>query len=69
VLESLWGQLGGGGGEIVPDAADALAAARSRAGAGGAVLVTGSIYLLAELVGRSEKRPQRPLQRPLQGPR
>jgi dihydrofolate synthase/folylpolyglutamate synthase len=53
VLESLWGQLGGGGGEVVLDPADAVAAARARAGAGGAVLVTGSIYLLAELVGRS----------------
>jgi dihydrofolate synthase / folylpolyglutamate synthase len=52
VLESLWRQLGGSGGQIVPDSVDALATARSRAGAGGAVLVTGSIYLLAELVGR-----------------
>jgi dihydrofolate synthase/folylpolyglutamate synthase len=52
VLESLWGQLGGTGGEIVLDPADAVARARSRAGAAaaGAVLVTGSIYLLGELV-------------------
>jgi dihydrofolate synthase/folylpolyglutamate synthase len=53
VLESLWSQLGGNAAEIVPDPVRALEAARLRAGASGAVLVTGSIYLLAELVGRS----------------
>ena len=61
VLESLWrqlaserppGQLGGHGGEVVADPAGAVARARSRVGADGAVLVTGSIYLLAELVGQ-----------------
>ena len=52
VLESLWTQLGGSGAEIVADPARALEVARSRAADGGAVLVTGSIYLLAELVGR-----------------
>jgi dihydrofolate synthase/folylpolyglutamate synthase len=51
VLESLWGQLGGRGGEVAADPAKAVAAARRRAGRDGAVLVTGSIYLLAELVG------------------
>ncbi len=50
VLESLWGQLGGRAAEVVPDPVEAVAAARRRAGADGAVLVTGSIYLLAELV-------------------
>jgi dihydrofolate synthase/folylpolyglutamate synthase len=52
VLHSLWGQLGGPGGEVVADPADAVATARSRVGPEGAVLVTGSIYLLADLVGR-----------------
>jgi dihydrofolate synthase / folylpolyglutamate synthase len=51
VLESLWRQIGGRGAEIVGDPAEALETARSRAGADGAVLVTGSIYLLAELIG------------------
>ena len=37
----------------MPDPAEALAAARERAGGDGAVLVTGSIYLLAELVRRA----------------
>jgi dihydrofolate synthase / folylpolyglutamate synthase len=52
VLESLWGQLGGTGGEVVADPSGAVEAARERAGRQGAVLVTGSIYLLAELVGK-----------------
>lgn len=56
VLESLWRQLGGPGGEIVGDPAAALEAARRRAGDTGAVLVTGSIYLLAELEGDSASR-------------
>ncbi len=56
VLESLWGQLGGDEAEIVPDPVEALARARERAGAHGAVLVTGSIYLLAELAGRSRSQ-------------
>ena len=50
VLESLWRQLGGQNGEVAADPARALHAARRRAGRDGAVLVTGSIYLLAELV-------------------
>jgi len=49
VLESLWRQAGGRGGEVVPDPVDALARARAAAGAGGAVIVTGSIYLLSDL--------------------
>jgi dihydrofolate synthase / folylpolyglutamate synthase len=52
VLDSLWGQLGGSAAEILPEPAAALAAARERAGGAGAVLVTGSIYLLADLVSR-----------------
>jgi dihydrofolate synthase/folylpolyglutamate synthase len=49
VLESLWRQAGGGHAEVVADPVAALAGARAAAGAGGAVLVTGSIYLLADL--------------------
>jgi dihydrofolate synthase / folylpolyglutamate synthase len=56
VLESLWRQLGGAAGEVVPEPADAVATARERAGASGAVLVTGSIYLLAELVAQAGRR-------------
>jgi dihydrofolate synthase/folylpolyglutamate synthase len=40
--------------ESVADAIDALARARQLAGAGGAVLVTGSLYLLRDLFGRLE---------------
>jgi dihydrofolate synthase/folylpolyglutamate synthase len=36
--------------EVVPDPAEAVARARERAGEDGAVLVTGSLYLLADLV-------------------
>jgi len=50
VLESLWRQLGGRGGEVAADPAKAVTAARRRAGRDGALLITGSIYLLAELV-------------------
>jgi dihydrofolate synthase/folylpolyglutamate synthase len=50
VLESHWRQLGGRDGEVLLDPAEALARARERAGEDGAVLVTGSIYLLAGLI-------------------
>ena len=40
--------------ESVPDATKALDHARQLAGAGGAVLVTGSLYLLRDLFGRLE---------------
>jgi dihydrofolate synthase/folylpolyglutamate synthase len=60
VLESLWRQLGGRDAEIVPDPSAAVAAARERAGAGGAVLVTGSIYLLGALVGEEQAYFTRP---------
>jgi dihydrofolate synthase/folylpolyglutamate synthase len=56
VLESLWRQLDGEQGEVVLDPEQALARARERAGSEGAVLVTGSIYLLADLVARGAVR-------------
>ena len=49
VLESLWRQVGGRDGEIVADPVAALARARLAAGQDGAVLATGSIYLLSDL--------------------
>jgi dihydrofolate synthase/folylpolyglutamate synthase len=49
-LTSLWEQLGGGPCETVPDPRAALARAREIAGPQGAVVATGSIYLIADLV-------------------
>jgi dihydrofolate synthase / folylpolyglutamate synthase len=49
VLDSLWRQVGGGEAEIVGDPVAALARARAEAGERGAVLATGSIYLLSDL--------------------
>jgi dihydrofolate synthase / folylpolyglutamate synthase len=49
VLESLWRQVGGRDGEIVADPVAALERARLTAGQDGAVLATGSIYLLSDL--------------------
>jgi dihydrofolate synthase/folylpolyglutamate synthase len=49
-LSSLAEKLGGPPGETVPDPRAALARARELAGPGGAVLATGSIYLIADLV-------------------
>jgi dihydrofolate synthase/folylpolyglutamate synthase len=49
-LESLSAQLGGPPSETAPDPHTALARARELAGPGGAVLATGSIYLVADLV-------------------
>ena len=49
-LASLAEQLGGPPGEIVADPDEAVARARALAGPGGAVLATGSIYLIADLV-------------------
>jgi folylpolyglutamate synthase/dihydropteroate synthase len=43
--------------EAVPDPADALGLARELAGADDAVLVTGSLYLLADLIVRLEHVP------------
>ena len=50
VLESLNRQLSGPASEVVTDPVAALARARALAGRDGAVLVTGSIYLLSDLV-------------------
>jgi len=49
-LQSLARQLGGPPTEIVPDAHAALARARALAGPEGAVLATGSLYLVGELL-------------------
>jgi dihydrofolate synthase/folylpolyglutamate synthase len=49
-LTSLWEQLGGAPAETVADPGAALARARESAGPGGAVVATGSIYLIADLV-------------------
>jgi dihydrofolate synthase/folylpolyglutamate synthase len=49
-LEALAENLGGPPGERVADPLAAVARARSLAGPGGAVLATGSIYLVADLV-------------------
>ena len=49
-LHSLATQLGGPPSEIVPDPRAALERARELAGAAGAVLATGSIYLIADLL-------------------
>jgi len=49
-LESLSEQLGGPSSETVAHPRKALARARELAGSRGAVLVTGSIYLIADLV-------------------
>ena len=49
-LTSLWEQLGGAAPETVADPRAALARAREIAGPAGAVVATGSIYLIADLV-------------------
>jgi dihydrofolate synthase/folylpolyglutamate synthase len=61
VLESLWRQVGGAEAEIVADPVAALERARARAEDRGAVLATGSIYLLADLAraGATHGRPPR----------
>jgi dihydrofolate synthase / folylpolyglutamate synthase len=58
-LASLWAQLGGAGGAesvLEADPRRALARARELAGAGGVVLATGSIYLVADLLAPSGQR-------------
>jgi dihydrofolate synthase/folylpolyglutamate synthase len=55
-LASLAEQLGGPPSEIVRDPRRAVARARELAGAGGAVLATGSIYLVADLLGDPARR-------------
>jgi dihydrofolate synthase / folylpolyglutamate synthase len=49
-LQSLAAQLGGPPSTVVPDPRRAVESARELAGSEGAVLVTGSIYLIADLV-------------------
>jgi dihydrofolate synthase/folylpolyglutamate synthase len=69
-LQSLWRQLGGPAAHVEADPAQAVAAAIRAAGREGAVVVTGSIYLLSDLLrgsltsalrsraaGRSERGP------------
>jgi dihydrofolate synthase/folylpolyglutamate synthase len=55
-LASLAAQLGGPPSEIVPDPRAALARARALAGPDGAVLATGSIYLVADLLSEPGRR-------------
>jgi dihydrofolate synthase/folylpolyglutamate synthase len=55
-LESLAAQLGGPPSEIVPDPRAAVARARELAGPDGAVLATGSIYLIADLLAERGRR-------------
>ena len=55
-LASLAEQLGGPASEIVPDPRAAVARAQELAGDDGAVLATGSIYLVADLLGEPGRR-------------
>ena len=55
-LESLATKLGARSTEIVADPHEALSRARTRAGAEGAVVATGSIYLVADLVSEGTGR-------------
>jgi dihydrofolate synthase / folylpolyglutamate synthase len=55
-LASLAAQLGGPRSEIVAEPHAAVARARELAGPDGAVLATGSIYLVADLVGDPARR-------------
>jgi dihydrofolate synthase/folylpolyglutamate synthase len=60
-LASLWSQLEGGSAQVVPEPAEALARAIREAGPDGAVLVTGSLYLLSQLIreGGAQRRSNR----------
>ncbi len=55
-LQSLAGQLHGPPSEVVRDPHAALARARELAGPGGVVIVTGSIYLVADLLAPAGRR-------------
>ena len=55
-LDSLWAQVGGGASEIAADPAAAVTRARALAGPDGAVLATGSIYLVADLLAEPGRR-------------
>jgi dihydrofolate synthase/folylpolyglutamate synthase len=58
-LESLCRQLGGPPAEIAATPSAALERARALAGSAGAVLVTGSIYLLSDMVRDAGVRGER----------
>jgi dihydrofolate synthase/folylpolyglutamate synthase len=55
-LSSLWDQLGGPAGEIEGDPRQAVERARALAGEEGAVVATGSIYLVADLLSEPGRR-------------
>ena len=55
-LASLWTQVGGGASEIAADPHAAVARAQALAGPDGAVLATGSIYLVADLLAEPGRR-------------
>jgi dihydrofolate synthase/folylpolyglutamate synthase len=55
-LASLWSQLGGPAGEIEPRPHEAVRRARELAGPDGAVVATGSIYLVADLLAEPGAR-------------
>jgi dihydrofolate synthase/folylpolyglutamate synthase len=55
-LASLAAQLGGPAAEIVSDPRTAVARAQELAGPDGAVLATGSIYLVADLLSDPARR-------------
>jgi dihydrofolate synthase/folylpolyglutamate synthase len=55
-LASLWAQVGGGTSEIVADPRAAVRRAQALAGPDGAVLATGSIYLVADLLAEPGRR-------------
>jgi alkylation response protein AidB-like acyl-CoA dehydrogenase len=55
-LASLWNQLGGPPGEIEADPRSAVERARALAGENGAVVATGSIYLVADLLSEPGRR-------------
>jgi dihydrofolate synthase/folylpolyglutamate synthase len=55
-LASLWTQVGGGVSEIAAEPHAAVARAQALAGPDGAVLATGSIYLVADLVAEPGRR-------------
>ncbi|HET9737079.1 MAG TPA: cyanophycin synthetase [Solirubrobacteraceae bacterium] len=55
-LASLWAQVGGGASEIAAEPRAAVRRAQELAGPEGAVLATGSIYLVADLVAEPGRR-------------
>ena len=55
-LASLWAQVGGGASEIAAEPRAAVARAQALAGPDGAVLATGSIYLVADLLAEPGRR-------------